>query len=354
MILEKKEIQQSKILIVDDEPLNVEILEAILERSEYKNIYSTSDPRDVLSLQEKYGFDLILLDVNMPYLSGIEVLAKLSDHMSAGFLPVLILTANIDDETRYNALKLGATDFLTKPFNQWEVLLRINNMLRTRLFYKGQKIRADELEEKVRERTEKIKDTQLKIIQCLGKAVEFRDNETGAHVIRMSRSCQMLGLAAGLSEKHAEKILFASPMHDVGKIGIQDSILLKPGKLDFDEFEIMKTHAQIGSDIIGRGSSEILNLAGEIALGHHEQWDGSGYPHGHKGDAISIESRIAAICDVFDALTSARPYKDPWSSEDATSFIRDRAGAHFDPMLAAQFQAIIPEVIALREEYPDE
>jgi len=248
---------------------------------------------------------------------------------------------------------MGATDFLTKPFNQWEVLLRISNMLRTRLFYKRQKIRADELEEKVKERTLRIRSTQLKIIQCLGKAVEFRDNETGAHVIRMSRSCQMLGVASGLSEKHGEKILYATPMHDVGKIGIQDDILLKPGKLGFEEFEIMKTHSQIGSDIIGRGTSEILNLAGEIALGHHEKWDGSGYPQGLKGADISIENRIAAICDVFDALTSARPYKKPWTTTDAINFIMDGAGAHFDPSLATTFQEIIPSVVTLREEYPD-
>lgn len=354
MVVDGTEILRSKILIVDDEPLNVDILEAILEGASYINIFSSTDPREVFALQEEHNFDLIMLDVNMPHLSGIEVLAGLSEYLSNDFIPILILTANIDDKTRYNALRLGATDFLTKPFSQWEVLLRINNMLRTRLFYNSQKFRADELEEKVRERTRSIRDSQLKIIQCLGKAVEFRDNETGAHVIRMSRSCQMLGLAAGLSEKHAEKILYASPMHDVGKIGIQDSILLKPGKLNFEEFEIMKTHAQIGYDIIGRSSSKILNLAGEIALGHHEKWDGTGYPNALKGEAISIESRIAAISDVFDALTSARPYKDPWTPEDAIALIRDGAGAHFDPILSARFQEIMPKIVALRDEYPDE
>jgi len=352
--LENTKLHDCRLLIVDDEPLNVTLLEEILIDADFTNVKSTTDPREVLPLHEQNDFDLILLDIRMPHMSGIEVLKTLSKYIESDFFPVLVLTAQTDKATRFDALNAGATDFLTKPFEQWEILLRIKNMLRTRLYYKGQKFRADELEKQVRERTAEIRETQLKIIQCLGQASEYRDNETGYHVIRMSRSCQLLALEAGLTEVHAEKILFASPMHDVGKIGIRDDILLKPGKLSEVEYEEMKSHSHIGAEIIGEHSSELLELAREIATCHHERWDGSGYPNGLKGKEIPIESRIASICDVFDALTSVRPYKAAWSTEEAVSFLKENAGTQFDPELAALFINIVPKVVALRDEYPDE
>jgi len=344
----------SKILIVDDEPVNVLLLEHILAAEGYQNVYSSTDSRQVQSLQQRENFDLILLDMRMPHLSGIDVMTALAEQEQDNFIPILVLTAQTDDETRVNALVAGAMDFLTKPFRHWEVLLRINNMLKTRHFYLAQRVRADELEEKVRARTQEVRANQLKIVQRLGRAGEFRDNETGAHVIRMSRSCQLLALAAGLDSQHAEQILFASPMHDVGKIGIPDHILLKPGKLTVEEFEIMKTHAQIGGEIIGDDSSELLSLARLIAVSHHEKWDGSGYPDGVSGTAIPIESRISAICDVFDALMSERPYKRAWSLERAVALINDEAGSHFDPDLVATFLDILPDICQLREKYPDQ
>ena len=354
MSFDEVEILQSKILIVDDEPVNVALLDQMLEDEEFENVLSTTDPREVVPLHEENGFDLILLDIRMPHMTGIQVLEALADTIRDDFVPILVLTAQKDTETRVGALKAGANDFLTKPFQQWEVLLRIRNMLKTRLFYKGQRIRADVLEEKVRERTREVRETQLKIVQRLGRAGEYRDNETGAHVIRMSKSCQLLALAAGLSEQHAEQILYASPMHDVGKIGIRDDILLKPGRLDPEEFEIMKTHASIGEDIIGDHTSDLLELARQVAIGHHEKWDGSGYPGGLKGEEISVESRIAAICDVFDALTSERPYKTAWPVEKAVAMITEESGKHFDPRLAQLFIDLVPEVVALRGEFPDE
>ena len=354
MVFGESEILRSKILIVDDEPVNVALLEQMLEDEEFKNIHSTTDPREVVSLHDENGFDLILLDIRMPHMTGIQVMEALAERIKLDFVPILVLTAQTDDATRSDALTVGATDFLAKPFKQWEVLLRIKNMLRTRMFYKGQRMRADELEEKVRERTREVRETQLKIVQRLGRAGEFRDNETGAHVIRMSKSCQLLALAAGLDERHAEQILYASPMHDVGKFGIRDDILLKPGKLDPEEFAIMKTHATIGADIVGDHASDLLEMAREIAVCHHEKWDGSGYPKGLKGEEIPIEARIAAVCDVFDALTSERPYKNEWPVERAVALIEEEAGTHFDPRLSELFLALVPDVVALRDEHPDE
>ena len=214
--------------------------------------------------------------------------------------------------------------------------------------------RADDLDITVRERTMELRETQLKIIQRLGRAGEYRDNETGTHVIRMSRSSQVLALAAGLSEKHAEQILFASPMHDVGKIGIKDDILLKPGPLTEAEFDVMRTHPQIGADIIGEHQSPILRLAREIALSHHEKWDGSGYPNGLSGEDIPIEARIVAICDVFDALTSKRPYKDAWPFEEAVEFMQEQSGSHFDPALVGFFINSLTQVKAIMEEFKDD
>ena len=214
--------------------------------------------------------------------------------------------------------------------------------------------RADELDAKVQERTREVRETQFQIIHRLGRAGEYRDNETGTHVIRMSRSCQILALSAGLGEKTAELILYASPMHDVGKIGIRDETLLKPGKLTDEEFETMKTHAQIGADIIGVHKSPVLKLAREIALCHHEKWDGSGYPQGLSGEDIPLEARIVAICDVFDALTSKRPYKEAWPIEKAISFMQEQSGRHFDPRLIGLFVEGIPQVQAIMDEFSDD
>ena len=348
------EILGYRILIVDDEPVNVTLLEQMLEAAGYTDVHSTTDPRVVLDRHRDECFDLILLDIRMPHLSGIQVMENLAGEIGDDHVPILVLTAQTDDATRVEALRTGANDFLTKPFQHWEVLLRIRNMLVTRALHKRQRVRADELEEKVRSRTVELRDTQLEVVRRLGRAGEYRDNETGAHVIRMSRSCQLLARAAGLSEDHAELILYATPMHDVGKIGIPDHILLKPGRLDPEERRIMETHTRIGADIIGDHSSDVLRMARVVAQSHHEKWDGTGYPNGLAGDAIPLESRIAAICDVFDALTSERPYKEAWPVERAVGFIQDQIGRHFDPRLGPLFLGILPRVVALRLEFPDE
>ncbi|MBF0327424.1 MAG: response regulator [Alphaproteobacteria bacterium] len=346
------DLRASSILIVDDEPANVALLEATLAREGYANLVSTGDPRQVEELCRTHDFDIILLDIRMPHMSGIEVMERLAAKLVDGdWLPVLVLTAQTDDETRMKALTAGARDFVNKPFKRWEVLLRIRNLLETRHFYKRQRVRADELEKIVRERTKEVRETQLQIIERLGRAGEYRDEETGMHVMRMSHACHQLALAAGLDSATSELILYATPMHDVGKIGISDLILLKPGRLDPEERKIIEAHPIIGGDIIGEHGSELLTMARNVALYHHEKWDGTGYPHGLKGEEIPIEARIASICDVFDALTSPRPYKEAWPLEKAVALFKGETGKHFDPKLVEAFLSILPKVVALREQF---
>jgi len=351
----KPEILQSKILVVDDKPANVMLLEQLLEEEGYTNVISTTDSREVVELYVSENVDMILLDIRMPFMDGIQVMEALKEVIGPDdYLPILVLTAQTDMETRQRALSVGARDFLTKPFQPWEVFQRIHNMLETRVFYLSQRSRANVLADEVFKRTQQIRETQLEVVRRLGRAGEYRDNETGAHVVRMSKSCKLLALKADLGGEFAELILQASPMHDVGKIGIPDKILLKPGRLTPEERVIMETHVEIGVDIIGQFDSPMLEMARRIAETHHEKWDGSGYPNKMVGEDIPIEGRIAAICDVFDALTSERPYKDAWPLEKAVSFLEENAGSHFDPNLVQLFVSIIPDVVALREQHPDE
>jgi len=347
-------IKKSNILIVDANTANIALLENILEDAGYDEFTSTTDPRTVLSLCMEEEFDLILLDIRMPHMSGLEVMEVLAKEFPAGYyLPILVLTAQLDQETRQKALAFGAKDFLTKPFQHWEALLRIRNQLETRYFYKRQILRADILEREVAKRTEEILSVQLEIVRRLGMAGEFRDNETGAHVIRMSRVSEVIARGAGLDEKTCELILYSSTMHDVGKIGVPDRILLKPGKLDKEEWEIMKSHADIGARIIGDYPADIFWMAGVIAASHHEKWDGSGYPQGLKGEAIPISARIAAISDVFDALLSARPYKEPWPLDKALAVMKENSGTHFDPKLLDVFFDRLDGILEIREALPD-
>lgn len=355
MAVEQKILKESKILVVDDNPSNVLLLEALLQQEDYQNVSSTTDPTTVKDLHIENDYDLILLDIQMPKMNGFEVMEAIKQqHGQDDYLPVLVLTAQTDMDTRLRSLDLGARDFVTKPFQHAEVLQRIHNSLEIRHLYKQQIEYSHTLEEKVDEATAELRKSQLDIIRCLGRAGEYRDNETGEHVIRMSKSCQALALEYGMSEKHAELILYASPMHDVGKIGIPDHILLKPGKLTPEEWDTMQTHAQLGADILADNESEMVQLARAIALSHHEKWDGSGYPNGLKGEEIPIEGRIAAICDVFDALTSWRPYKKAWSIDEAVKFLEDNSGSHFDPNLVPLFIKILPKVLSIRDEHQDQ
>ncbi len=350
----------AKILIVDDKPVNVDLLETMLMMSGFSNVHSTTDSREVEALHSKDDYDLILLDIRMPYMDGFEVMQALSKDVSDDYLPVLVLTAQKDMQTRMRALELGAIDYVTKPFDNNEVLNRINNILLIRKLFNERKDYAVLLEKKVQERTQdllqrtlELEHTRHAIIRCLGRAGEYRDNETGNHVIRMSKSSEVLALAAGLSKEQAELIVNASPMHDIGKIGIPDRILLKPGKLDKDEWQIMQQHVAIGGEILSEDDSDIMKMAHTIAMSHHEKWDGSGYPQGIKGEAIPIEGRISAICDVFDALTSQRPYKKAWTVDDAQKLINENSGLHFDPSLVELFNKVLPDILKIKDVYSD-
>ncbi|CAK0772808.1 putative two-component system response regulator [Azospirillaceae bacterium] len=344
---------KSRILIVDDNPANVELLQMMLNVAGYENIWTTTDSREVKSLYQQWRFDIILLDIRMPHLDGFQVMEQMAEVTSEDYLPILVLSAQSDLNTRNRALGAGAKDFITKPFDQIEMLNRVNNILEVRQLYNERRRQTEILEQRVQDRTRDLEQTHVEIIRRLARAGEYRDNETGLHVVRMSRYCYILGRAAGMDEKQADWLMHASTMHDVGKIGIPDGVLLKPGKLDDKEWEIMKEHTLIGARILDDSAHPLLKVAQTIALTHHEKWDGNGYPNQLKGDAIPIEGRICSLCDVFDALTSARPYKVAWSIEKALAFIQEQSGKHFDPRLAQIFLNIIPEILIVRNQNLD-
>ena len=307
-------------------------------------------------------FDLVLLDINMPQLDGFGVMAKLMaiEAVRGNYPPILMLTASADLDTRLRALKSGAKDFVTKPFERVEILSRIENMLEVRTLHNQIRQQNVLLEEKVTERTQKLEEkanelqeTRLEIIRRLGRAADYRDNETGTHIIRMSKYSELLGRACGMSDDEAELLLNASPMHDIGKIGTPDKVLLKPGKLNASEWEVMKKHAEIGAKILSGHPSDLIELASLIALSHHEKWDGTGYPRELKGEAIPLVARIVALTDVFDALTSQRPYKNAWSVEAALKEINALSAKHFDPGLVPVFNEIIGDIVAIKEQYSD-
>ncbi len=347
------EVLQANILIIDDEFANVKLLQKILQKAGYQNVQGITDPREVEPLCAKTEFDAFLLDIRMPYIDGYGVMTMLSQYFINDYLPILVLTAQTDRETRLKALEMGAKDFLTKPFDQLEALTRIYNLLEVRLMHKQIRRQNKKLEEKVKERTAELYETRMEVINRLGLAAEYRDNETGNHIIRMSRYAQLIALAYGLPKEQAETILNAAPMHDIGKIGIPDRILLKPGKLSEEEWRMMQNHVVIGSKILSGHQSGLMETAQRIALHHHEKWDGSGYPNGLKGEEISIEGRICALADVFDALLSVRPYKKPWSVEEALTLIESEAGRHFDPELAPLMRQILPEILKVMAEFSD-
>ncbi|MEE8431125.1 MAG: response regulator [Candidatus Desulfatibia sp.] len=279
-------LQNASLLAVDDEPVNLEILEEILEEDGYKNATYTPNPLEAVDLYRKNEYDLVLLDLMMPVLDGFGVMERFAEIKKENDVPVLVLTALRDMDTRLRALSSGANDFVTKPFNKMEVLARVNNLLGVRMAQRELKDHNLILEQKVRERTKDLHDTRLEIIKRLGIAAEFKDNETGLHITRMSFYSNIIGEAIGLNDAEAELLLHTAPMHDIGKIGIEDRILRKPGKLDEDEWKIMKTHSEIGLDILGKHDSELLEMAGTVALTHHEKWNGNGYPKGISKDKI--------------------------------------------------------------------
>jgi putative two-component system response regulator len=347
-------IQTARILVVDDLATNVEMLTGLLDVGGFPNVTSTTDSREGLALAETGAFDLLLLDMRMPEIDGEEFIKRIRARDLKQQPSILVLTAQTDNETRRAALTAGARDFLIKPFKLWELLLRVRNALEIQILYRQTREFNNALEERVEERTRELHASRVDVIRRLAAAAEFRDNETGQHIARMSVFAHHLALKVGLSDFEAAKIRDAAPLHDVGKIGIPDAILLKQGKLDAAEWEIMKQHARIGGEILAGGDSPLLELARIIAVTHHEKWDGSGYPNGLKGEDIPIAGRIIAVSDVFDALTSERPYKRAWSVPDAVAFLVENSGKHFDPILVALFQKELPVILEFKERFRDQ
>lgn len=335
---------QANILVVDDTPLNLDVMREILT-PHYRIRLATNGP-SAIKLATQHTPDLILLDIMMPGMDGYAVCKHLKEDPRLAKVPVIFVTAMTEVEDETKGFECGAVDYITKPVSAPVVLARV----KTHLALYDQN-RA--LEHKVRERTHELEETRLQIIQRLGRAAEYKDNETGRHVIRMSHYARLIALHDGLDPTEAELIFSAMPMHDIGKIGIPDRILLKQGPLDDDEWAIMRHHPQMGADIIGEHQHPLLRYARIIALTHHERWDGTGYPQNLWQDQIPYAGRLAAIADVFDALTSKRPYKDAWPIEQAVDAIHAGAGKQFDPELMTAFNAALPEILTIREAYLD-
>lgn len=320
------------LLLVDDEPTNLQVLRHILQ-DDYRLLFA-KDGEKALELACRERPALILLDVMMPGMTGFQTCQRLKAEAATAAIPVIFVTALADAVDEARGFEVGAVDYITKPVSPPLVRARVRTHLSL--------VRVEELHE-----------TRLQIVQCLGKAAEYKDNETGLHVIRMSHYARILAEAAGFSVAALDDLLNAAPMHDVGKIGTPDAILQKPGRLDEAEWQVMRQHPEIGARIIGEHPAGMLRMARSIALSHHERWDGGGYPGGLRGEEIPLEGRIVAIADVFDALTSVRPYKPAWPVEEAVELLRRESGKHFDPRLVELFLGRLPEILAVKARWAD-
>ena len=352
----EENIKDLNILIVDDNVDNLVFLEQLFRRKGYRNIMTIADSRNVLPYIGKADPDIILLDIMMPYIDGYEILRSIRGLMdSSVFLPVVVLTAVTDRKAREQTLKDGATDFLTKPLDAVEVILRVGNLLRTRYMYKQHLEYSKLLESAVLHRTrelaannqalEKVNqvldETNIEIADRLAEAAEYRDDATGKHTFRVGAISALIAAELGFSNDFVELVDKAARLHDLGKIGIPDAILLKPGKLTEEEFNVMRQHCVIGAKVLSGGHSELLEMAERIALSHHEHWDGNGYPNGLKAKAIPIEARIVSVVDVFDALTHPRPYKDAWTQQDAVDYITSHKDRQFDEKVVDAFLSVL-------------
>lgn len=324
---------KSSLLLVDDEPVNLRVLKQLL--APYYHLIFAKNGEQAIRLAHEQRPDLVLTDVMMPDMTGFEVCKALKADAATAHLPVIFVTALNDEHDEAHGFEVGGVDYITKPISAPVVLARVKTHLSL--------VQADEL-----------KRTRLQVVQRLGRAAEYKDNETGMHVLRMSHYSKVLALAYGFSEQQAEVLLHAAPMHDIGKIGIPDSIMLKPGKLTEEEFAVMKTHPQIGAEILGDADSELLQIAKTVALTHHEKWDGSGYPNGLAGENIPVEGRIVAVADVFDALTSKRPYKDAWSVEKTMALMHEQKGRHFEPRLIKLLEQNLEQILSIKARWKDD
>ena len=341
------------VLIVDDTHVNLILFSALVEKLEGCTDFPFAEPLKALEWAKTHPADLVILDYMMPEMDGLEFITAFRKLPGHDETPILMVTANDQKEVRYAALDLGATDFLMKPVDRVEFLTRTKNMLALQSSRKKLADRAAWLADEVRKATSEIVLRERETVLRLSKAAEYRDPETGAHIIRMAHYSQLIAKELGLTLEQQELLLEAAPLHDIGKVGIPDGILLKPGKLTESEFEIMKQHAKIGYEVLRGSSSRVLQSGAEIAHCHHEKFDGSGYPQGLSGETIPLFSRIVAVADVFDALTSERPYKKMWDDESAKLLIRSQTGLHFDPQCVDAFFRGWDEVMKIRETFRD-
>ncbi|MDD2721731.1 MAG: two-component system response regulator [Gallionella sp.] len=342
------------VIIVDDTPINITLLSHLVGKLEDSVAMGFTEPVKGLDWCVEQLPDLVIVDYMMPEMDGIEFVRRLRATPGREDIPVLMITANDQLTIRHQALEAGANDFLTKPIDKAEFMARSRNMLSLRRSQRKLADRAEWLAEEVRKATAEILARERETVIRLSKAADSRDPETGAHILRMSHYSKLIAANLGLSEADQELLLEAAPMHDIGKVGIPDNVLLKPGRLDHDEFEIMKRHAIMGYEILNGSSSVMLQAAAQIALGHHEKYDGSGYPYGVKGEDIPIFARICAVADVFDALTSERPYKKAWEDDRAIALLNEGKGSHFDPACVEAFLQNWEAILEIRNRFKEE
>lgn len=338
----------ARVMIVDDEPEDIATLKEVLLGGGFKRIISTTDSTKALDLYEEFHPDIVLVDLHMPSPDGLELMQLLGEREPGpNDPPIVIFTNDVDDDVSEKVLAAGAVDFVRKPHNRNEVLVRVTNLLENYFMHFELRSQNETLEERVRQRTIELNDARLETLERLAIAAEFRDDDTGEHTKRVGFSSSLLAAVAGMEREDVERMASAAPLHDVGKIGIPDAILLKPGKLTDEEFKTMQSHTTIGSEILSGGTSQVLSLADEIARSHHEKWNGAGYPNGLAGEDIPLAGRIVALSDVFDALTHSRPYKKAWPLDEAVAEISRSAGTHFDPKLTPLFvEKVVPQIVA--------
>jgi putative two-component system response regulator len=365
----------SRIMILDDEPVNVKVAHKYLRGAGYVNFITSYDSTTAMALIEKESPDLLLLDIMMPVVNGLEILEQVRAHEKFKHLPVVILTASTDSPTKLKALNLGATDFLPKPIDPHELLPRVRNVLSVKAHQDHLARYSEELEEQVRKRTVELEMSRLRVFQCLARAGEYRDDTTGQHVIRVGRCVATLAAEFGYDKRRCDTLELAAQLHDIGKIGVPDSILLKPGKLDSEEFALMRKHCAYGKAIIDpttdneaevarqytklgispadQSDSPLLAMAAMIALTHHERFDGNGYPNRVKGTDIPLEGRLTAVADTFDALMSPRPYKPAFDLAQCARIIREGRGTHFDPAVVDAFDRRLADLAEIHRRHSD-
>jgi len=368
-------VKTSKIAIIDDEEINIDVVQGYLKREGYANFFRTTDANQAMGLIRTVKPDVVLLDVIMPNVSGLDILAAMRADVQLSHIPVIVLTASTGPDIKLQALRLGPSDFVGKPIDSSELLLRLRNVLAVKVYQDHLANYSAELESQVQERTREVVESRQHIIYCLARAAEFRDDDTGHHVLRVGRYAGLIARELGFSQRRIELLEQAAQLHDIGKIGVPDSVLLKEGKLDPDEFALIQkhcsigksiinpmnvteigcyqTHAEIGAELLRVKGNPVIELAAIIAQTHHEKWDGSGYPLGLIGEDIPIEGRITAVADVFDALSTKRPYKPAFSREKCFQILEEGRGKHFDPEILDAFFRCSNDIINVQIAFAD-